>query len=328
MELVNKQSGIGGPGTQHTLLAVREGPRVYDARQGVTLAEGCYVHERLPSGVTIRGSRCRELVERQVVSSVAASTSFIFVLEGELDFDYGQQRFRLAEGQGLAVHLKHTELFRRRLHAQQCLSKVHLVLRPDWWQQCPPDSPVLEGLRQTLAAAHLSHVYWSVPAVLQGACRQLLACSEQQDPLLRRLQIEQLASGVLLEVLGQLPRLWGPECRPEPASAQALGADIERVLLRLEHCLQQTPGIETLAREMGMSARVLQRRFKQQTGLSVFDYLRQRRLVAACEWLENTDLSIGEVAHRSGFNHVSNFTTAFKRRYGQTPASWRQGSES
>ena len=50
-----------------------------------------------------------------------------------------------------------------------------------------------------------------------------------------------------------------------------------------------------------------------------------RKIVALLQ--DDATLSLAQIAHRVGYSHVSNFTTAFSRRYGAPPLRYRRGRE-
>jgi AraC-like DNA-binding protein len=98
---------------------------------------------------------------------------------------------------------------------------------------------------------------------------------------------------------------------------------VRRVLAeRLE---SGAPGLPSVARRLGMSARSLQRRLsEEQTSFS--DVLVTLRRDIAREQLERHDTPIAEVAYLTGFSEVSAFTRAVRRWFGRSPARLRRES--
>lgn len=68
----------------------------------------------------------------------------------------------------------------------------------------------------------------------------------------------------------------------------------------------------------------LSRLFKKETGVSINQYVNDRRLAQAKELLISTDVSINEVALRSGFGSSSYFITSFRKLTGETPQKFRE----
>lgn len=93
---------------------------------------------------------------------------------------------------------------------------------------------------------------------------------------------------------------------------------------RLLFDLREPPDLEALAREVGLSAKRLNRGFRELYGTTVFTYLRDARLDAARAALEGgSTLPLKQLAWELGYGQASNFVTAFRRRFGVTPGSFR-----
>ena len=65
------------------------------------------------------------------------------------------------------------------------------------------------------------------------------------------------------------------------------------------------------------------RYFKENMGTSFVDYLRDYRLTMAARLLLVSDDTILSVAEEVGFENLSNFNRAFKKKYGVTPREYR-----
>lgn len=87
------------------------------------------------------------------------------------------------------------------------------------------------------------------------------------------------------------------------------------------------PTLSSIATELAMSARTLQRRLSEQ-GHSFQSVVDRGRKDLAQRLLRETDYSLAEVAFLTGFAEQSGFTRAFKRWAGQTPRSYRLGARS
>ena len=80
----------------------------------------------------------------------------------------------------------------------------------------------------------------------------------------------------------------------------------------------------TLADQFGMSTRSFNRRFKQAMGKSPNAYLQDLRLKHARELLQNTNLTIMEIAGLSGYQDVSYFSRIFARHFQISPGKYRE----
>jgi AraC-like DNA-binding protein len=104
------------------------------------------------------------------------------------------------------------------------------------------------------------------------------------------------------------------------ADVQRLAIVRETILKNLRYhytipCLAQTAGINEFKLKTG---------FKALYGQPVFDFLTEHRMKMAMELMESNNYSIGEIAHRCGYNHPTNFCAAFRRRYHIRPSDYRK----
>lgn len=81
--------------------------------------------------------------------------------------------------------------------------------------------------------------------------------------------------------------------------------------------------LDTIADVAGFSKFHFSRLFKQFTNMSFYDYLNQRRVKEAEKLLLNPNLSITEVAMRSGFSSISTFNRVFKTFKECTPTEFK-----
>lgn len=79
-----------------------------------------------------------------------------------------------------------------------------------------------------------------------------------------------------------------------------------------------------LARHASLSERTLTRRFVAETGVSPMQWVRTARIDLARELLERGELSIEQVAARSGFGTAANLRVHFRRALGTSPRDYRK----
>lgn len=87
--------------------------------------------------------------------------------------------------------------------------------------------------------------------------------------------------------------------------------------------LDQPHSLDSLAARLATSRRSLSRHFRQLTGGSVGDWLLSERLAQAQHWLEDSALSVEQIAERCGFGSPASFRLHFSRRFGIAPSAWR-----
>ena len=94
----------------------------------------------------------------------------------------------------------------------------------------------------------------------------------------------------------------------------------------MEEHLAESLTIPALSRRSCLSATTFKAGFRRLYGLPVHTWLRQRRMERAAQLLQNASLSVLGIAQSVGYGSASQFTAAFRRQYGVTPAQYRKMS--
>lgn len=81
--------------------------------------------------------------------------------------------------------------------------------------------------------------------------------------------------------------------------------------------------VAAMAKALAWSPTHLRRVFREYLGTSPHAWLAERRLKKAADLLVTTDQSVEQVARAIGYESLSHFHRAFKRRFGCTPAEYR-----
>jgi AraC family carnitine catabolism transcriptional activator len=81
-----------------------------------------------------------------------------------------------------------------------------------------------------------------------------------------------------------------------------------------------------LAQQVGLSLRQLERRFKQQLGQTLHSEYMLVRVEKAHQYLQQTSLSVTEVAALTGFSSVEYFSKVYRRVFGVLPSTDRRQS--
>ena len=80
---------------------------------------------------------------------------------------------------------------------------------------------------------------------------------------------------------------------------------------------------EDIAESLHLSTRTLQRRLLDE-GVNFGELFQNVRRELAQNYIDDSQLSIGEIAYLLGFSDQANFTRAFKRWFGAPPSDWRR----
>lgn len=90
-----------------------------------------------------------------------------------------------------------------------------------------------------------------------------------------------------------------------------------------EH-LDEVLSVDRLARQAHMSARTFARRFRDETGTTPLQWVTAQRVQLAEELLENTSLSVEQIAGRVGFGNAATLRHHFAAARGTTPLAYRK----
>lgn len=146
---------------------------------------------------------------------------------------------------------------------------------------------------------------------------------------LRRLQAEfeeprvgsrRVTEALVACLVVELARRCGVHDRPaaRPAGGED---DLRAAVLYVDRHFREPVTLADAAAQAHLSPNYFSERFRAYTGTPFQLYLQERRLRFARSLLAATDLSVSEVCHASGFNSLSHFGRAFRRRYGAAPSA-------
>ena len=107
-------------------------------------------------------------------------------------------------------------------------------------------------------------------------------------------------------------------------SLAAYSEAIQKALLYIDMHLASPISTRDIAREQFLTPNYLSSRFRQEVGVSISDYLLNRRVRLACRLLSTTALSIQEIAVKTGMGDASYFSKQFKRIMGLPPLRYRK----
>lgn len=82
--------------------------------------------------------------------------------------------------------------------------------------------------------------------------------------------------------------------------------------------------LQGIAETIHVNASHLSRKFKEDTGMSIIDFINQNRIEAAKLYLQSNTSTITEIAFIVGFNDVNYFSRVFKKMTGLTPSQFRR----
>lgn len=145
-------------------------------------------------------------------------------------------------------------------------------------------------------------------------------------------QVGYEAAALLERLMNRGPNLKSPILVEPQAVVTRQSSDVlaieDRQIATALRLIREAAGqgtrVEALARQVGLSRSVFQRRFRAALKRSVHQEILNARLKRARELLAETDLALAEIAERTGFKHQEYLGAVFKARLGSTPAQFRR----
>lgn len=101
--------------------------------------------------------------------------------------------------------------------------------------------------------------------------------------------------------------------------------NVQNIVSFLDQHYMEDLNLDLLEKKLHMSKYYLSKIFKEVTGVTIFDYLYQRRInQAKVLFLMEKERTATEVCYQVGFKHLAHFSRMFKARVGLTPEQFKR----
>jgi AraC-like DNA-binding protein len=84
--------------------------------------------------------------------------------------------------------------------------------------------------------------------------------------------------------------------------------------------IDNPPSLSELSKEIGLNTYKLKKEFKELFGVTVFKYHQNERLIKAHKLIRNKEATVQEAAWHVGYDSLSSFSNAFKKKFGYRPS--------
>ena len=99
-------------------------------------------------------------------------------------------------------------------------------------------------------------------------------------------------------------------------------AALARIRRIIEENITEPLTIAGLAKQSFMSESKLREVFRQQYGVTIYQYLLERRMEKAREFLTEQNCRVKDAASLVGYSNISHFSEAFRKKFGCTPSEY------
>ncbi|HSP58506.1 MAG TPA: AraC family transcriptional regulator [Halomonas sp.] len=109
-------------------------------------------------------------------------------------------------------------------------------------------------------------------------------------------------------------------------ASQRQRLDLHRLDRYIDHHLSGRLSVGDLARQACLSEAHFRRRFREQAGITPWQYVRRKRIEAARRLLDDSHLPLTEIAALTGFSNQSALSHACRETYGHSPSRLRRNA--
>ncbi|MCM2679406.1 helix-turn-helix domain-containing protein [Echinimonas agarilytica] len=281
---------------------------------------------QLASGPMIHCTDAFEVEDGASSSHIEDMISFNILLEGKVNYALNQHQYHFDATECptmFANIIDGSQVFTRHFSKGQHVRKISISIHRKWlMERCM--SEIDRQTTATIFAESCTVHHWPCPNQLITRAEKIIALNSQEN-LTNQLMIEALT----LELISHCyPLLLSLERHAQPARVHLTHAqrtthdkEYESSLAQLLH---QQLTLKQIEKQLGASISTLQRYFKTHHQCTVFEYMRNQRLELARRAILLEQKTIGEAAYLAGYNHVSNFVTAFKKYFLMTPSELKR----
>jgi AraC-like DNA-binding protein len=227
------------------------------------------------------------------------------VAEGHLDVAIGDHIYRAERGDWFVVkpNIPHGE----------CCDLARSYYRMVWFEMDRP-FPNLHATEYRLGNGYESFGIFGLPPLpsyLRASATALFG--EEWPP-------ENQARMHLLRWVTWVIELLDQSLNTKPSKASQKVIEAQELIFRADDAY---PSVKQLANKVGVSANYLSTLFHAQTGITIRQFIANRRIEKAKSYLADHSCSIKEVAYRLGFHNPYHFSNAFRRATGVRPSAYQ-----
>lgn len=275
----------------------------------------------LSNGLKVHYSDVIENSNSHTTAEIEPSISFNILFSGEVSFALSNNKFTFEAHKKPLLFinvLNESQVFTRFFIKDNLVQKLNITADKSWiLARCATDEQ-----RQ-----QVENLFIQSQSVYKWQCsKQMLTLSKLlfKNSAMENCKFEWELEQQALQILAYAFPLLLKAAHDKNATNKEKEITIARNAVSYEQqissILYDNDTLEQVAMKLGASISTLQRYFKARHQLTLREYMRNQKLEQARRSLIFDQITIGEASYLAGYNHVSNFSSAFKKYFSITPA--------
>ena len=259
----------------------------------------------------------------KTMNSVNRAVSVRIFHRGKISYRFGDKVFHSQDTPGVVSHVPVGGHFDYRLKKGEHIQLTHILIteegeREIWHRLGIPPCPIFNTLRENEDPSRIAE------ALPNNEAFQVLGESFMHLPKsgFSRIALLRLKVGELLCLLGDVDAASHSPSAGDVPFSEVRKLSQARVIL--DESSEKPPSIAELSAMVGLNRRKLTEGFKKVFGETVAGYALELRMRKGYQLLRETQISVGEIAERCGYEHANNFSLAFRRRFHTSPTKVRR----
>jgi AraC family transcriptional regulator, transcriptional activator of the genes for pyochelin and ferripyochelin receptors len=207
--------------------------------------------------------------------------------------------------------------------ANQVYTTFSIHFEQDYLRKFATHFPLLDALLKKAEGGlpgMMSRYHGQMTPEMNALVKRILRCNYEGD--IRNLYLDAKVQELLVLALEQTD-----SAEEKTADIVLRPYDIEKIREAHDYLLRNMENPCTLielSHKVGINDFKLKKGFKKLYGTTVYDFLIDARMEKAKVLLLETDTSVHDIAFITGYKNLSSFITAFKKKMGYSPGSFKK----
>lgn len=234
----------------------------------------------------------------------------VILVSGQGYYTVDSQRYQLQPGDTVIVGSRSVHC--PEMESSSVYERIIIYISPDFLQQQSSGDCDLTDI----FSGQYGHVLRPGEA---GSKKLFTLAAELEKELSSEGYGREILSGTaLLRLLVRIGKYQRRENAHNPQPVNPENPRVQSMIRYIDKNLSEDLDMDALAETFYVSKYHMMRQFHKETGLTVYHYLTQRRLIHARE-LIGKGMRATEACYRSGFRSYSSFTRSYAKYFGTTP---------